>query len=89
MSKPFKIVAVLDRRAQSFSGLMPVSSLDVGKRMYADLLTHGGDVVSRHPEDFDLYALGEIDLDTGKIDGYAVPEFVCNNLEVNENGREI
>lgn len=82
MSKPFFLVAVHDRKANSFSGVTPVPSLEVGERMYSDLLCNGGDVIGRHPEDFELYHLGFFDPDTGKVDGLDIPSFVANSEEV-------
>lgn len=66
----YKILAIRDRAIDSFG--VPVFSASVGGaiRSFADEVNNPreGNQLHKHPEDFDLFALGEYDDATGEFD---------------------
>lgn len=66
----YKMMAVRDSAADVFG--QPYATLNVGAaaRSFGDEINRGGEnnTLSSHPEDFDLYELGEYDDSTGLFD---------------------
>lgn len=60
-----KCFSVLDSKASVFG--TPFFSATAGSalRMFTDLVNDKNSIVSRHPEDFSLYVIGEFDDSTG------------------------
>lgn len=72
MNVKSSLIAVYDRTAESFGPLNNVSNEGVGIRGFMDAINnpqHPSDL-SNHPEDFELFALGEFDASTGVIVPY-------------------
>lgn len=63
------VLSVRDRAADVFGQPMFVPAVGVGVRSFVDELNRQGpdNVLSRHPEDFDLYELGTYDDNTGRF----------------------
>lgn len=64
----YLVSSIYDRRSKSFS--FPTCSVnkEVLLRNTKILVTDGQTLISKYPEDFDLYVLGTFDSDTGVID---------------------
>nr|QJB20718.1 MAG: nonstructural protein [Microvirus sp.] len=72
-----KVYAIRDIVMNTYS--LPFFSINEGhaKRICADLVQRGeGTVVFDHPEDHDLYFIGEYDDFTGLVSSENYPEFV-------------
>lgn len=78
MAMRMKILCVRDRSADVFG--TPYFSLSIGAaaRAFADEINRVADnnVMHKHPEDFDLYELGEYSDETGTMDTFT-PRQVC------------
>jgi len=71
-----QMYSLLDKKAGSFGGILLAQSDGHVSRIIAERFRGSGDTVEKYPEDFDLYALGDYDLDTGKV--VSLVKFVVN-----------
>lgn len=64
-----KMYAVRDRASDQFANPMFLTSNGQAIRAFADEINRSGEnnMLHQHPEDFDLYTLGEYDTDTGEL----------------------
>lgn len=71
-----QVYSIRDRKAESF--MQPFFSLADGMaaRSFSDMVNDPGQMVARHPEDFDLYAIGQFDDTDGRLVGTQTPRFV-------------
>lgn len=77
-----KVYSLRDVRTEAFMRPMFVQNQKVIERVMEDGLRDESSNLSRHPEDYQLYYLGEFDEDTGKIDSVP-PEFLFNVNQMN------
>lgn len=61
------MVSVFDKKAESWSFPVQSDNKITAIRMFADLVGDKRTLVGQHPEDFDLYELGEFDVSSGGI----------------------
>lgn len=63
----YKVVAIRDRAIATFSVPQFVTAVGAAVRSFGDEVRRGGDnnPLAAHPEDFDLFSLGEYDDQTG------------------------
>lgn len=72
-----QLYCFLDRAAKMFGSVIQFSNDDMAKRGVEELANAGGShPMFRYPSEFDLYRLGDMDVDTGVIRPI-VPELVC------------
>lgn len=66
----YKILAVRDRALDAYGQPFFASSTGGAIRSFADEINRKaeGNQLNKHPEDFDLYYLGEFDDNTGEFD---------------------
>lgn len=66
----YKIVAIRDRAADTFSTPMFVPSVGIGIRSFSDEVNRAADnnMLYKHPDDYDLYLLGEYNDDQATFD---------------------
>lgn len=66
----YKIVAIRDRAADVYGQPFFVPSVGVAIRSFSDEVNRAGDNnnLYNHPEDFDLYSLGEYDDEAGSFE---------------------
>lgn len=64
------VMSVRDRATDSFGNPFTVAAVGQAVRGFADEINkHAeGNMLNMHPEDFDLYALGSFETDTGEFD---------------------
>lgn len=60
------LYAIYDKKACSYNTPFYCKTNGIAVRIFADLVSDTSSVVSRHPEDFELYCLGEFNEDTGE-----------------------
>ena len=86
-----KVFAVRDSKAQAF--LQPFYSVSVGSavRAFGDAANEKNSMVSKHPEDYLLYELGEFDNNTGAFKSISpivllgcAKDFVANPAQLQE-----
>lgn len=69
------IYAVKDKKAEAFIPQLITHSHDaVAVRFFTDMLRDPQTALAKHPEDYDLYRLGQVDLDQGNIN--SEPQFI-------------
>lgn len=59
------MISVFDKKAESWSFPVQADNKLTAIRMFADLVSDNRTLVGQHPEDFDLYELGEFDVTSG------------------------
>lgn len=71
----YKVLAIRDRAADTFSQPMFFASLGSGVRAFGDEVkrVHENNNLNKHPEDFDLFHLADYDDDTGTFEGLSRP----------------
>jgi len=90
MSDVLRLYAVRDRKVGNFSSLLPMRNDATAHRVVQDLLRSAGDSpLTRYPEDFELFALGDIDTDSGHITALEIPEFVLSFKDVLNSMKEV
>lgn len=75
------LVAVRDQKAEFFLPPFFIESKGLAIRAFSDAVNDASTPVSKHPEDYSLYQLGEFDSVTGKITGFDAPLHLCNATE--------
>lgn len=76
-----KILSIYDKATRCYMRPFFCVTLSHGTRLFSDLLTEPNHEVSRHPEDYSLFYIGEWDDQTGSI--VSVPaEHICNAHEL-------
>lgn len=80
-----KIVTVYDSKAEAFSPPVFVQSYGAAIRSFADQINGAEDNnVSKHPEDFTLFGLGEFDDSTGKFTLETAPSELAKAMTLKE-----
>lgn len=71
-----QLYSLFDKKAGSYGGLLLAAGDGHVSRIIAERFQGSGDTVAKFPEDFDLYALGEYNTETGEIESNV--KFVVN-----------
>lgn len=68
-----KLYCTYDRAAESYSPPFAAPHVGVASRGFIDAINNSSreSDISNHPEDFDLFEIGEFDSSTGLISGYS------------------
>lgn len=77
-----KIYSVFDEKAQVFNTPFTCGNQAVAVRSFTDICLNGANMVSKYPEDFKLYHVGNFDVVKGTITALDVPEFVVSAMQV-------
>lgn len=74
-----QIVAVLDRAADAFGRPLFVNAIGQAIRSFQDEINRPApdNTMNSHPEDYDLYHLGEYDDNTGRITSLDEPKQIA------------
>lgn len=75
------IFSVFDTKAQAYG--TPYFCVHIGQaiRSFSDLVQDPQSTVKRHPEDYSLYRIGEMDTISGKVSGLNEPVFLAQAVE--------
>ena len=76
----YKIVCVRDRAADVYGQPIFVSSLGAALRSFGDEVNNKESVFSKHPDDYDLYELGEFD-DSSAVFDTCIPRQIAVGKE--------
>lgn len=64
-----QIYALRDTKVAAFLAPFTAPNNEVAKRLVIDAMDNPESVISKHPEDFNLFCLGHFDEQTGEITG--------------------
>lgn len=73
--------SVFDIKAKVFCMPFFVHNVNLALRSFGDAVLDNSTGISKHPEDYHLYKLGEFDDDSGKLLSLEVPEFVAHAID--------
>lgn len=71
-----KVFAVYDKKSEFFGTPFFAVNEGVAKRNFDALVNDGESFVSKYPDDYSLYCIGDYDDVKGKIVGYEVPQLI-------------
>lgn len=74
------LVSVRDKKAEAFHPPYAVPTKGIAIRAFGDAIAKGSTDLSSHPEDFDLFKVGEFDQLTAKI-VECDPVSICSGLD--------
>lgn len=77
-----KAFTIYDRKAKTFTNPIYRKNAEDAQRAFQNLLTNEQDMVSLHPDDFDLFECGSWNPIVGQLQGYSEKIFVCNAGEL-------
>lgn len=84
----YKVVSVRDRQANAFAPPFFVNTIGQAIRSFTDEVNRAaeGNQLYKHPEDFDLYDLGDYEDETGVFKAESGPVQICigSNVAIRE-----
>ena len=81
-----KIYAIKDQAIEAFSQPFFVQAQGQAVRMFMDESKNEQSQINRHPEDFELWYIGEFDEQTGQITAAANVERVARAIDFTNKG---
>lgn len=63
------LISIFDRKARAFGNVQCFVNEPVALRQISSTLKQAENVLSAHPEDFEVHRLGTMDTDTGVVEG--------------------
>lgn len=78
------MVSIYDKRAQEFGPPMCQHTLGTAERMFQDVVNDPQSPVSKHPEDYALFQIGEFESATG-MSKATEPNLLCNAIQLLQN----
>ncbi|UDN67868.1 nonstructural protein [robinz microvirus RP_160] len=74
----YRCYSVKDLKAAAFAPPFFLGRDEVAVRTFRDALEDKSHPMSAHPEDYELFYLGEFDDERGSLTGASAPVFLCN-----------
>lgn len=74
--------SIFDEKAKCFNTPFFAVADGVAIRDFGDLCNDTRSLVSRHPEDYRVYRVGQFNDDSGKFESLNVPEFLANGSDL-------
>lgn len=84
-----KIVAIRDRAVDAFGQPIFVVALGQGIRSFMDEMNNKESSLAAHPEDYDLYHIGEFDEDTGLLIACTPPKMIAVGKDMAKGPAEL
>lgn len=81
-----QIVAIKDRALDAFMRPFFAQTLDQAKRMFRDEINRPNSEAGAHPEDYDLYHLGDFEDHNGKINQLEQPKQLAIGMQQRNQG---
>ena len=78
----FKAFAVLDVKASAYGMPMFMSTRGLALRGFADACADSRSMLAQHPEDYQLFEIGEYDQNNGRLNSLEQPELVATASQV-------
>lgn len=64
------VFTVRDSKTEAYLSPFLADNIVTAQRMLFDLMTDGDSMLARHPEDFQLFSVGQFDEQTGELQGH-------------------
>lgn len=77
-----KIVSVKDRALDAFGRPFYLPTIASAERSFTDEVNNKESTIYAHPEDYDLFLLGEFVEETGQFECLALPQLICRAQDV-------
>jgi len=82
-----QIFALYDKKALGYMSPFFFQHKGQALRALEDITNEKSSPVNKHPEDFDLYTLGEYDDQTGQLTAITPPQYVETALNFHQNNK--
>lgn len=77
------VYSLFDRKLRQYGQLvLERNDFGVQRSLHDGVLAQPESLLGKHPEDFDLYQLGEFDPESGLLQDGPIPRLVCNVLDI-------
>lgn len=76
------LFSIRDAKANSFGPPFAKYSRGEAEREFTTITRNEQSTISKFPEDFDLWEIGTIDQETGKIEGLATPVHMMKAIQL-------
>lgn len=77
-----KLFAVRDVKADSFGAPLSIATRGLAVRSFQDACLRKDSDLSKYPQDYMLFELGEYDPNSGRLSSNSVPVFIASAVEV-------
>lgn len=81
-----RIISIRDNKVGTYGNPTVVPHLANLTRDIAEVVNDGKSLLSKHPQDFELYELGQFDPQTGELVCESKPKFLHNITEFKTQG---
>lgn len=78
------LYSVFDRKTGIYSPPMAFPAVGAAVRMFTDEVNGGQSLIGKHPEDYDLYHVGEFDDNTAQLEPLVSASLVVAGLSVKQ-----
>lgn len=76
-----KIFTIRDQKAESFNTPFFQGTHGEAERAFRQLVNDDKSFLNTYPDDYDLYYIGQIDLNTGKIEALDTPQHIIKAVQ--------
>ena len=76
------LFSIYDSAAKTYTPPVVAATTEVGVRMFSSLVANGSSLYAKHPEDFTLFHLGEMDDEDGSLLALETPVRVIGAWEL-------
>lgn len=76
----YRCYSVRDLKAAAFAPPFFLGRDEVAVRTFSDAIADPSHPMHAHPEDYQLFYLGEFDDETGALQGASMPQFLVNGV---------
>ncbi len=76
------LVNIYDQKAKNYGFVQTHPHLVSAERMLLEMIASGQGNVAKYPEDFSLYQIGTIDLESGEIVPNFPPQLICHAIDI-------
>lgn len=80
-----KIFSIRDKKAQAFQTPWYKNSMGEAERDFQTACNDEKSFLNKYPQDFDLYYLGQIDLNSGQFETLDSPEHVVSAFQLTQS----
>lgn len=80
-----KLYSIRDAKAETYNTPFSAATNGIAERNFRQLVNDEKSFVSKYPDDFDLYHIGDFDTNTGKIIALDTPVHQLKAVQVLEN----
>ena len=83
MNRVMCAFSIYDRKAQVYLPPFYFSYKGEATRAFEDICKNRESIISKHPEDYDLYMIGTFNSDSGALESLGAPEFIMKATDFN------